>query len=72
MRASGSGQFGIDIAEAGIIVETGGQVSARLAFRPRPGWDERSFRIPGRFLSEGNTTLALSGRYAAFYYWFYQ
>jgi hypothetical protein len=72
MRASGSGQFGIDIAEAGIIVDTGGQVSARVAFRPRPGWDERSFRVPGRFLSDGSTPLTLSGRYATFYYWFYQ
>jgi len=51
---------------------TGGQVSARVAFRPRPGWDERSFRVPGRFLSDGSTPLTLSGRYATFYYWFYQ
>ena len=72
MRASGSGQYGIDIAEAGIIVDTAGQTSARVAFRPRPGWDERSFRIPGRFLSDGSTSITLAGRYAAFYYWFYQ
>ena len=72
MRASGSGQFGIDIAEAGIIVDTGGQVSTRVAFRPHPGWDERSFRVAGRFLSDGSTPLTLSGRYATFYYWFYQ
>ena len=72
MRASGSGQYGIDIAEAGIIVDTGGQTSARVAFRPHPGWDERSFRIPGRFLSDGSTSITLAGRYAAFYYWFFQ
>jgi len=72
MRASGSGQFGVEIAEAGIIVDTGGQQSARVAFRPRPGWDERSFRIPGRFLSDGSTSITLAGRYAAFFYWFFQ
>jgi hypothetical protein len=72
MRASGSGQFGVEITEAGIIVETGGQPSARVTFRPRTGWDERSFRIPGRFLSEGTTSVTLTGRYASFYYWFFQ
>jgi hypothetical protein len=72
MRASGSGQFGVEIAEAGIVVDTGGQVSARVAFRPRPGWDERSFRVPGRFLGDGATTMTLSGRYASFFYWFFQ
>jgi hypothetical protein len=72
LRASGSGQYGVEIAEAGIVVDTGGQESARVTFRPRPGWDERSFRIPGRFLSEGTTTITLGGRYAAFFYWFYQ
>ena len=72
MRASGSGQYGVEIAEAGIVVDTGGQVSSRVTFRPRPGWDERSFRIPGRFLSEGTTAITMSGRYAAFFYWFFQ
>jgi hypothetical protein len=72
MRASGSGQYGVEIAEAGIIVDTGGQTAARVAFRPRPGWDERTFRIPGRYLSDGSTSVTLSGRYASFFYWFFQ
>ena len=72
MRAVGSGQYGVEIAEAGIIVETGGRTSARVTFRPRPGWDERSFLIPGSFLAEGSTPFVLTGRYASFYYWFYQ
>lgn len=72
MRAGGSGQYGVDIAEAGIIVETGGRTSARVTFRPRPGWDERSFLIPGSFLAEGSTAFVLTGRYASFYYWFFQ
>jgi hypothetical protein len=72
MRASGSGQFGVEITEAGIVVDTGGQPSARVTFQPRPGWDERSFRIPGRFLSDGTTSITLAGRYASFFYWFFQ
>ncbi len=72
MRASGSGIYGMEIPEAVLDVLAGGQLSARLAFRPRPGWDERVFRIPGRFLQEGETELTLSGRYASFHYWFYQ
>ena len=72
MRASGSGIYGMEFPEAGLVVRAGGQVAARLAFRPRPGWDERVFRIPGGFLQDGATELALSGRYASFYYWFYQ
>jgi len=72
MRAGGSGQYGVEIAEAGIIVDTGGRTSARVTFRPRPGWDERSFVIPGSFLADGSTSLVLAGRYASFYYWFFQ
>jgi hypothetical protein len=72
MRAGGSGQYGVEIAEAGIVVDTGGRISARLAFRPRPGWDERLFRIPGSFLEEGTTSITVAGRYASFFYWFFQ
>jgi hypothetical protein len=72
MRAAGSGQFRVEIAEAGFIVNTGGRASARVVFRPRPGWDEQSFRIPGGFLGDGTTALTFAGRYASFYYWFFQ
>ena len=72
MRAGGSGQFRVEIAEAGLIVQTAGQTSARVAFRPRPGWDEQAFRIPGSFLEDGHTAVTLTGRYSSFYYWFFQ
>jgi len=72
MRASGSGIYGLEIPEVGIAVRAGGELSARLTFRPRPGWDERVFRIPGGFLGDGQTELTISGRFASFYYWFFQ
>jgi len=72
MRAEGSGRFDVAFAEAGMVVEAAGVTSARFQFRPRPGWDEYVFRIPGGFLKEGSTRLTLSGRYASFFYWFYQ
>jgi hypothetical protein len=72
MRAGGSGQFRVEIAEAGLIVNTGGRTPARVAFRPRPGWDEQSFRIPAGFLGDGSTVVTFAGRYASFYYWFFQ
>jgi hypothetical protein len=62
----------VEIAEAGMIIDTAGRTSARVAFRPRPGWDERPFRIPGSFLEDGQTTVTVTGRYASFYYWFFQ
>ena len=45
---------------------------ARLALSNRPGWNEHVFRVPAEAVSDGTTKLALSGRYAAFHYWFYQ
>ena len=40
--------------------------------RTRPGWDEQVFRITADQVQEGRTRLQLSGRYASFYYWFFQ
>ena len=72
MRASGSGTYEIEFPEAGLIVQSGGQTLARLALRTQPGWNEYVFRLPGAFLGEGHTSLRFSGRYASFYYWFFQ
>jgi hypothetical protein len=72
MRAAGVGQIRIDIPEATIRVETEGRIAARLTFQPSPGWHEQVFRLPGAFLGAERTRLRLSGRFASFYYWFYQ
>jgi hypothetical protein len=72
MRASGGGQFPMEIPEAGIILRADGKSVGRVTFRPRPGWDEQVFRITADRLQDGYTRLELSGRYASFYYWFFQ
>jgi hypothetical protein len=75
-RASGSEGFGfqahnIEIPEAGLIARVGGR-SLPLAFRNGPGWNEHVFRLPGDALEDGTTELSFTGRYASFYYWFFQ
>jgi hypothetical protein len=72
MRASGSGTYEIEFPEAGLIIQSGGQTLARLSIRTRPGWNEYVLRLPGSFLGEGHTALTFVGRYASFYYWFFQ
>ena len=62
----------VDVPEMGIVVRAGGREVARLALPNRPGWNEHVFRVPAEAVSEGTTDLVLSGRYAAFHYWFYQ
>jgi hypothetical protein len=72
LRASGSGQVPMEIPEAGIVLRVDGKTVGRVNFRPRPGWDEQVFRITADRVQEGRTRLQLSGRYASFYYWFFQ
>jgi hypothetical protein len=72
LRAQGGLAVPVDVAEMGIVVRVGGREVARLALANRPGWNEHVFRVPPEAVSEGTTELALSGRYAAFHYWFYQ
>jgi hypothetical protein len=72
LRASGSGQFPLEIPEAGIVLHVEGKTVGKVGFRPRPGWDEQVFRVTADRVQEGHTRLTLSGRYASFYYWFFQ
>jgi hypothetical protein len=72
MRAQGSLSVPIEVPELGILLRAGGREVARLALPNRPGWNEHVFRVPAEAVSDGTTALALSGRYAAFHYWFYQ
>ena len=56
----------------GIVVHAGGREVARLTLPNPPGWNEHVLRVPADAVAEGTTGLELSGRYAAFHYWFYQ
>lgn len=72
LRAQGSLAIPVELAETGIVVRTGGRVALRLALPNRPGWNEHVLRIPAASVPGESTELQLSGRYAAFRYWFYQ
>jgi len=71
-RAAGNGVLPLEIAEAGISLKVDGEDVARLGFHPRAGWDEAVLRVPGGAIRHERSRLTLSGRYAAYYYWFYQ
>jgi len=72
LRAAGAGQFPIEIPEAGIVLRVEGQTVGRVSFAPRPGWDEHVLHITADRIRAASTRLELSGRYASFYYWFFQ
>jgi hypothetical protein len=72
LRAAGAGQFPIEIPEAGIVLRVEGQTVGRVSFPPRPGWDEHVLRVTADRIRSASTRLELSGRYASFYYWFFQ
>jgi hypothetical protein len=72
MRAQGGVAAPLELPEMGLVVRVSGKEVARLALPNRPGWNEHVFRVPAAAVAGGATTLDLSGRYAAFHYWFYQ
>jgi hypothetical protein len=72
LRPQQAGNYALELHEAGMDLTVDGQPGGRVTFAPGPGWDEVSFRIPGSLLKRARTRLELRGRYAAYYYWFYQ
>jgi hypothetical protein len=72
LRAQGGLATPLEMEEAGLVVRVEDRAVLRLALHNRPGWNEHVFRLPGTGLADGTTALHLTGRYAAFYYWFYQ
>jgi hypothetical protein len=73
LGARGAVAVPVEVPEMGIVVRAGGREVAHLALPNRPGWNEHVFKMPASALSPGGETdLSLSGRYAAFHYWFYQ
>jgi hypothetical protein len=72
LRASGTGAVRIDFPEAALKVDVGSAVVADETFRPRSGWDERVIHVPGSSLQSAPIRLRVRGRYASFYYWFFQ
>ena len=62
----------LEFKEAGLKAAVFGQTSGRVNFDPRSGWDEVHFQLPADLIREGANRITLTGRYAAFHYWFYQ
>jgi hypothetical protein len=72
MRAEGPIRVSLGFASAAAVVEVDGQVAVRGSFAPRTGWDEVVWTVPGVAVRADRVRLRVSGRYAAFRYWFYQ
>jgi hypothetical protein len=71
-RAGGSGMLELEVPEAAIAVFAGQEPAARIGLRPEPGWNETVIKIPAQLLAEGHTPLLLKGKYASYFYWFFQ
>ena len=71
-QSTSTGLYAIEMPEAGFVVQSGDATLQQVSLRPRPGWNEVLFRIPGGMLAEGRTVLTLRGRYASYQYWFFQ
>jgi hypothetical protein len=72
LRAQGGQAVPVELAETAIVVRAGGRAAVRVALPNLPGWNEHVFRLPAGSITGETTDLELSGRYAAFHYWFYQ
>ncbi len=72
LQASGSRRSRVELPEARVVFHAGSEVLTSVRFRPRAGWHEQVFRLPGDQLRTQATHLRLTGRYASFHYWFFQ
>ncbi len=72
LRAEGAAAAEVEVASTGIVFHAGGREIARLEAANAPGWNEHVVRLPAAAIASGHTRLELRGRYASFYYWFYQ
>lgn len=72
VRPGGSRTEPLHFVESEIAVSADDRPAVRVRFRPRAGWDEAVVRIPAGVVTRGRTRLELSGRYAAYRFWFFQ
>ena len=47
------------------------RTNARIRSAPE-GWDEATIVLPGRVITRTRTAIRMTGRYAAYRYWFFQ
>jgi hypothetical protein len=72
LAAGGPRRVGVEFPEPALILSIDGQPAGRAAFRTEAGWNELVVRIAGPLVSRARPRLEISGRYAAFQYWFFQ
>jgi hypothetical protein len=72
VRLEGGGRSRLEIPDAGFALEVNGAPAGRYAFRPGPGWTEKTIRVPGSLVASDPVRLRLSGKYASYYYWTFQ
>jgi hypothetical protein len=71
-RASGPVGYAMSFPDAVVSLRVDGQPLGRHAFRPPEGWSDVALRVPADRIAGAETAIEISGRYAAFRYWFYQ
>ena len=72
LRPGGGGASPLQFVESELDVLVDGRPAVHARFRPGPGWDEAVIVIPGTALTRARTRIEMTGRYAAYRYWFYQ
>jgi hypothetical protein len=72
MRAEGPVRLALGFTTSAAAVEVDGQPAVRGSFSPRAGWDEVVWTVPASLVRNERLRVRVSGRYAAFRYWFYQ
>jgi hypothetical protein len=71
-RAAGPVAYAMSFPDAVMSLRVDGQPIGRQGFRPPEGWSEVALRVPAERIAGDETAIEISGRYAAFRYWFYQ
>ncbi|MET0553908.1 MAG: hypothetical protein ABW221_12770 [Vicinamibacteria bacterium] len=71
-RAAGPVSYAIEMPEEALSVRIDGRLLGRQSFHPPQGWSDIVLRVPADRIAGDATDVELSGRYAAFRYWFYQ
>jgi hypothetical protein len=71
-RAAGPVSYPMGFPEAVLNVRVDGRLLGRQSFRPPAGWSDVALRVPADRITGPETALEITGRYAAFRYWFYQ
>jgi hypothetical protein len=72
LRPGGGRAEPLQFVEAEVQVRVDGQPAAQGRFRPGEGWDEMLILVPAAAITRHRPRIEISGRYAAYRYWFYQ